>query len=79
MTAESTRTEELTGLESYAKVRVMQRTRCGCRPLICTDRSRRPEGLHSRVSRALNCLSHAPSLAAAGLAMIRIHGRQAQG
>src|SRR5271166_2392777 len=27
----------------YAKVRVMQRTRCGCWPLTCTDRSRRPQ------------------------------------
>jgi hypothetical protein len=27
---------------SYAKVRVMQKTRCGCCPLTCTDRSRRP-------------------------------------
>ena len=27
----------------YAKVRVMQRTRCGCWPLTCTDRSRRPK------------------------------------
>ena len=27
----------------HAKVRVMQRTRCGCWPLTCTDRSRRPQ------------------------------------
>ena len=26
----------------YANVRVMQRARCGCWPLTCTDRSRRP-------------------------------------
>ena len=31
------------GLVFYAKVRVMQRTRCGCWPLTCTDRSRRPK------------------------------------
>jgi hypothetical protein len=27
----------------YANVRVMQRARCGCWPLTCTDRSRRPQ------------------------------------
>jgi hypothetical protein len=94
MTAESIRTEEFTGLASYAKARIMQNNppwllaahlhrshaqarRPAFASRFCITLLAAIADTHG-VSRALNSLLHAPSLAAAGPATW-IRGRQPQG